>query len=170
MSQPSITFGPRANQAVVSVHTISILTEILVNAKLASCMITSTSRTPADQARIMFQNIVSKGVAAQLKLYKPPGQAVIREFQSAKAAGKDDAGVIAAMEAKINALGPMTVSRHCADPAKLNVVDVAPSSVANGASFVNAVQSAIKAGKVSKLLTPANNDPAFHIEIPQPAA
>jgi hypothetical protein len=35
---------------------------------------------------------------------------------------------------------------------------------------VSAVQSAIKAGKVSKLLTPANNDPAFHIEIPQPAA
>jgi hypothetical protein len=170
MSQPSITFGPKANQAVVSVHTINILTEILVNAKLASCIITSTSRTPADQARIMFNNIVNKGVASQMALYKLPGQAVIKEFERAKAAGKDDAGVIAAMEARINALGPMTVSRHCADPAKLNVVDVAPSSVANGARFVNAVQAAIKAGKVSKLLTPANNDPAFHIEIPQPTA
>ena len=170
MSQPTITFGPRANQAVVSVHTINVLTEILTNAKLASCMITSTSRTPAEQARIMFQNIASKGVAAQLKLYAPPGQAVIREFQSAKAAGKDQAGIIAAMEAKINALGPSTVSHHCADPAKLNVVDVAPSSVASGARFVQAVQSAIKARKVSKLLTPGNNDPAFHIEIPQPTA
>jgi hypothetical protein len=170
MSQPSITFGPRANQAVVSVHTISVLTEILTNAKLPSCMITSTSRTPADQARIMFQNIASKGVAAQKKLYAAPGRAVIDEFVRAKAAGKDQAGITAAMEAKINALGPSTVSHHCADPAKLNVVDVAPSSVANGARFVQAVQSAIKAGKVSKLLTPGNNDPAFHIEIPQPAA
>src|ERR1043166_2153848 len=100
MSQPAITFGPRANQAVVSVHTISVLTQILADAQLASCMITSTSRTPADQARIMFQNISSKGVAAQKKLYAAPGRAVVDEFVRAKAAGKDQAGIIAAMEAK----------------------------------------------------------------------
>jgi vancomycin permeability regulator SanA len=170
MSEPSITFGPRANQSVVSVYTIGVLTEILVNAKLSSCMITSTSRTPADQARIMFQNIVGQGVAAQKKLYAAPGRAVVDEFVRAKQVGKDDAGIISAMQAKIVALGPTTVSHHCADPSKLNVVDVAPSSVANTTSFVHAVQSAIKTGKVSKLLTPGNNDPAFHIEIPQPAA
>ncbi|MCA1816916.1 MAG: hypothetical protein LC746_10995 [Acidobacteria bacterium] len=82
MSQPSITFGPRANQAVVSVHTINVLTEILNAAKLASCMITSTSRTPAEQARIMFQNIASKGVAAQKQLYAAPGRAVIDDART----------------------------------------------------------------------------------------
>jgi hypothetical protein len=168
MSQPSITFGPRANQAVVSVHTINVLTEILLNARLASCMITSTSRTPADQARIMFNNVVSRGVEDQKKLYAAPGRAVIEEFARAKNAGKDNAGIIAAMEAKIREVGPERVSHHCADPAKLNVVDIAPSSVANGAGFAHAVQSAVATGKVSRFLTPGNNDPAFHIEIPQP--
>ena len=169
MSEPSITFGPRANQAVVSVHTVSVLTDILRAASLASCQITSTSRTPADQARIMFNNITKHGVAHQLGLYKPPGQSVVREFERAKTAGKDRPGIIAAMEAKIREVGPDKVSRHCADPAKLNVVDIAPSSVASANRFQQAVNAAVQQGKVSKFLTPANNDPAFHLEIPQPA-
>ncbi len=172
MSQqnPSITFGPNANQAVVSVHTIGILTDILRAAKCDSCLITSTSRTPADQARIMFNNIVKDGVAKQKALYLPPGQSVIDEYVKAKNAGKTADQIKAAMEAKIRAVGPDKVSRHCADPAKLNVVDVAPSSIAHPQAFQSAVNAAIQQGKVSKFLTPANNDPAFHIEIPQPPA
>ena len=169
MSQPSIKFGPKANQAVVSVFTIGVLTDILNAAGLASCLITSTSRTPADQARIMFSNIVSKGVASQKALYAAAGDAVIDEFVKAKNAGKTKDQIVAAMEAKIKALGPSSVSHHCADPAKLNVVDVAPSSLANQAAFVKAVNAAKAKGVVSKFLTPGNSDPAFHIEIPQPA-
>src|SRR5215210_9481181 len=118
MSQPSIKFGPHANQAVVSVFTIGVLTDILNAAGLTSCLITSTSRTPADQARIMFTNIVNKGVASQKALYAAAGDAVIDEFVKAKNAGKPKDQIIAAMEAKIKALGPSKVSHHCADPAK----------------------------------------------------
>lgn len=166
--QPSIKFGPKANQGVVSVHTIGVLTEILRAADCDSCLITSTSRTPAEQARIMFSNIVSQGVVKQRALYAAAGDSVIVEFENAKRAGKSDDQIIAAMEAKIRAVGPDKVSHHCADPAKLNVVDIAPSSIAKQKGFQAAVNAALKQGKVSKFLTPGNNDPAFHIEIPQP--
>jgi hypothetical protein len=168
--QPSIQFGPKANQGVVSVHTIGVLTDILRTAGCDSCLITSTSRTPAEQARIMFNNIVSQGVVKQKALYAAAGDTVIVEFENAKRAGKSNDQIIAAMEAKIRAVGPDKVSHHCADPAKLNVVDVAPSSIAKQQAFQAAVNAALKQGKVSKFLTPGNNDPAFHIEIPQPAA
>lgn len=168
MAKPSIKFGPKANQAVVSVYTLGVLTEILSAASLNSCLITSTSRTPADQARIMFNNIVNKGVAAQKALYKAPGKAVIDEYVKAKNAGKSGVQIKAAMEAKIRALGPDTVSKHCADPAVLNVVDIAPSSLTNKSAFEKATNSAQAKGTVSKFLTPGNNDPAYHLEIPQP--
>jgi hypothetical protein len=168
--QPSVKFGPNANQGVVSVHTIGVMTDILRASGCDSCLITSTSRTPADQARIMFNNISTQGVAKQKALYAPPGRAVVDEFVSAKNAGKTKDQIIAAMEAKIRALGPDKVSHHCADPAKLNVVDVSPKSVAKPQAFQKAVNDAITQGKVSKFLTPGNNDPAFHIEIPQPTA
>jgi len=168
--QPSIKFGDKANQAVVSVHTIGVLTDILRAANCDSCLITSTSRTPADQARIMFNNIQSQGVAKQKGLYAAPGRAVIDEYVKAKNAGKTPDQIKAAMEAKIRALGPETISHHCADPAKLNVVDVSPGSVAHPQAFQTAVNAAKAQGKVSKFLTPGNNDPAFHIEIPQPTA
>jgi hypothetical protein len=170
MTQPSIKFGPKANQAVVSVHTLGVLTEILSAANLGSCLITSTSRTPADQARIMFNNIVTKGVAPQKALYKAPGKAVVDEYVKAKNAGKNAVQIKAAMEAKIRALGPETVSRHCADPAILNVVDIAPSSIVNKTAFQKATKAAQLKGTVSKFLSPDNNDPAYHLEIPQPKA
>jgi hypothetical protein len=170
MTQPSIKFGPKANQAVVSVYTLGVLTEILNAANIDSCLITSTSRTPADQARIMYNNIVGKGVAPQKALYKAPGKAVIDEYVKAKNARKSADEIKAAMEAKIKALGPDTVSKHCADPAVLNVVDIAPSSLSNKLAFERATNAAKAKGTVSKFLTPGNNDPAYHLEIPQPRA
>ncbi|MDX6272402.1 MAG: hypothetical protein QOD28_3625 [Acidobacteriota bacterium] len=170
MAQPSINFGPKANQTVVSVHTIGVLTEILNAANLDSCLITSTSRTPQDQARIMFNNIVNKGVAAQKSLYRAPGKAVIDEYVKAKNAGKNSDQIKAAMEAKIRSLGPANVSHHCADPSTLNVVDISPSSLSNKTAFEKATKASQAKGAVSKFLTPGNNDPAYHLEIPQPKA
>jgi len=168
MSQPTINFGPKANQSVVSAHSKTILREILNHAGLAACLITSTSRTPADQARIMFNNITAHGVAAQKALYAAAGDQVIDVFVAKKAEGKNAAQIKAAMEAKIKAIGPEKVSHHCADPARLNVVDVSPSSIVNKHAFENAVNVARNSGKISRFITPNNGDPAYHLEIPQP--
>jgi hypothetical protein len=71
------------------------------------------------------------------------------------------------MENEIITVGPDKVSKHVADPAKLNVVDIAPSTITDKQAFINAVNEAMKAGLVSKFLQPPT-DPAYHIEIPQP--
>ena len=164
----SVNFVPSADASVVSAHSRAVLSDILDDAKLASCVITSTVRTPAGQARAMFINIEKTGVETQMKLYGKPGQQVIGEYKRLKPLGCTRPQILDAMESKTVALGPGTVSRHCADPSKLNVVDIAPSSIASPQRFLAALQRARQRGVVSKYFSPANGDPAFHVEIPQP--
>jgi hypothetical protein len=160
----TINFGANADQAAVSNHSRQVLQDIMKAAKLDSVTITSTARTPERQAIAMFENIESQGVAAQKDLYGPSGDRVIDVYVAEKAAGKSRAEIISAMEAKINELGPSTVSRHLADPSKLNVIDIAPSQIADRASFEKAVEADTR---VTKFLKPPS-DPAYHLEIPQP--
>jgi hypothetical protein len=162
----NIVFGPNAKSGDLSDFTRAVLSDIMGAADVTTLTITSTQRSPQDQARVMYDNIVRDGVARQKGLYKAPGQAVIDAYAAAKAAGKSPDEIRAAMVARILELGPEKVSRHAADPKVLNVFDVSPASVAHGDAFVAAARSD---ARVSKVLTPANNDPAFHLEIPQPA-
>lgn len=161
----ALTFGKNANQAGVSTHSRDVLNDILSNSKNSSATITSTARTVQDQARIMYGNIESQGVAKQKQLYGPNGDKVIDVYVKGKAAGKSQMEIRSLMVAKINELGPTNVSKHLADPAVMNVVDISPASIKNRAAF----EAAVRADpRVSKFLTPGDGDPAYHIEIPQP--
>ena len=161
-----IKFGKNAKKENVTNFSLQVLEDILQAAGLSGALISSTARTPAEQARVMFNNIVSTSVAAQKKLYAAAGDAVIDEYVKAKNAKKTPTEIKAAMEAKIIAIGPTKVSHHAADPNVLCVFDVAPSSVVNKAAF----EKAVRADKrVSKFLTPPL-DPGYHLEIPQPAS
>ncbi|HKO58835.1 MAG TPA: hypothetical protein VJ276_23410 [Thermoanaerobaculia bacterium] len=166
-NERNIVFGPNAKSADVSEWSLSVLRDLMRTADVARLTITSTQRSPQDQARVMFDNIERDGVARQKALYKPAGQSVIDAYAAAKAAGKSAADIKAAMVARIMEIGPEKVSRHAADPKVLNVFDISPASVANQAEFVDAARND---GRVAKVLTPAENDPAFHLEIPQPPA
>ncbi|HEX8178057.1 MAG TPA: hypothetical protein VF525_00800 [Pyrinomonadaceae bacterium] len=159
-----ITFGKNAKKENVTNFSLQVLEDILQAAGLTSALISSTSRTPADQARVMFNNIVATSVAAQKKLYAAAGDAVIDAYVAAKKAGKTPTEIKAAMEAKIIELGPTKVSHHAADPNVLCVFDVAPSSITKKAAF----EKAVRADKrVQKFITPPL-DPGYHLEIPQP--
>lgn len=161
-----IKFGPNAKKENDTNFSLKVLEDILQKAGLTTATISSTARTPADQARVMFDNIKSQGVAAQKKLYAAAGDAVIDEYVKAKAAKKTDIEIKAAMEAKIIAIGPTKVSHHAADPNILCVFDVAPSSITKKAAF----ETAVTADKrVKKFLKPPL-DPGYHLEIPQPQA
>jgi hypothetical protein len=168
-AMPSINFIPSADASVVSEHSRQVLRDVLADAGLNSCIITSTVRSPARQASAMYANIESTSVARQLALYGPAGDEVIGEYQRLKPEGHGRQFIVGAMTDKINELGPGNVSRHCADPGALNVIDIAPSSIANTRQFVGALKRARAASLISKFFSPANGDPAFHIEIPQPA-
>lgn len=161
---PDIVFGPNAKASDITSYSLGVLRDIMGVAGIATLTISSTQRSPADQARVMYANIESQGVDAQKKLYKEPGQAVIDVYVAGKSAGKSADEIKADMTAKINEIGPYNVSHHAADPQLLNVFDVAPSSVPNTDAFQAAVTGD---SRVAKFLTPPK-DPGLHLEIPQP--
>lgn len=161
-----INFGPNAKPDTVSAFSREVLTGILRRAGLQRVLITSTSRDASEQARVMFQNLQTFGVAHQKKLYGPAGDQVIEVYRRAKEAGKPAAEIRDLMTREILRIGPTRVSRHAADPRVLNVFDVAPSSVTNRAAFEQAVRAE---PRVAKFLVPPN-DPGYHLEIPQPQA
>lgn len=167
----TLRFETAANAAVVSDRSKALLAELAGAAGLREIFISSTQRDAHAQARAMFHNCEATGPSQQLKLYRAPGQQVVRAYIVGKAHKLSPAGVMAAMEKKIIEVGASNVSRHCADPAKLNVVDVRPMRMpsAQRVAFIAEVEKAVADGRVSKFLKPPA-DPAFHIEIPQEGA
>ena len=141
-----------------------ILKEILTVAGLAAVTVTSAHRTPADQARVMYENCLSKGAAYNEALYCVAGDRVVDVFEANRHQART--AVIQLMTEKILEIGPESVSMHMSDTHY--TFDVAPSSipVAKHAAFIAAV---LGNKAVSKLIQPPR-DPAFHIEIPKAAA
>jgi hypothetical protein len=138
-----------------------ILRDILKVAGLASATVTSAHRTPAEQARVMYENCVSKGAAYNHALYCTAGDQVVDVFEVNR--DQPRATVITLMTEKILEIGPESVSMHMSDTHY--TFDVAPGSIpaAKHAEFAAAVRGN---EAVSKLLQPPR-DPAFHIEIPK---
>jgi len=138
-----------------------ILQDILTAAGLAGATVTSAYRTPADQARAMYENCVSKGAAYNEALYCTAGDRVVDVFAENHDKPRD--AVIQLMTEKILEIGPSSVSMHMSDTHY--TFDVAPSSIPREkhAAFVAAV---LGNKAVSKLIQPPR-DPAFHLEIPR---
>ena len=138
-----------------------ILRDILKAAGLAGATVTSAHRTPAEQARVMYENCVSKGAAYNEALYCMAGDRVVEVFEANR--DRPRAAVIQLMTEKILEIGPERISMHMSDTHY--TFDVAPSSipVAKHAAFVAAV---LGNKAVSKLIQPPK-DPAFHVEIPK---
>ncbi len=165
----TITFsGQSAREETFSAYSRTVLEDILRATGVSSCTITSTTRTPHDQARIFYQQLTGALAAAS---YAAAGEAVKAVGRAAIKAKKSRAEAIALMEASIRTYNPMSqVSKHLADPAVLNVFDVAPTSIPSRrrAAFVNAVNAD---ARVNGFLHPGNSsDPAFHIQVPQGGA
>lgn len=167
MAPPLIKFAPNARQAVVGPRTRELVIRLLEQAACPSCLITSTSRTPFEQARAMYNNIRALGVSSQLALYADAGDQVIEEYVRTRRLGLAPASIIAAMTATINAVGPSKVSLHCSNPNEVNVIDIAPSSIDDPRAFLQAIEAAEASGAISRFFSPGRHDPAFHLEIPQ---
>jgi hypothetical protein len=140
---------------------LKVLKEVLKAAGIAQAQVTSVSRTPADQARVMYDNCVSKGAAFNKTMYAAAGDKVVDVFVANKDKPRDK--VIELMKAKILELGPSHVSKHISDTHY--TFDVAPSSIPP--SKHGAFLTAIKAHKAISNVIPPPTDPAFHIEIPK---
>ncbi len=162
-----IRFASTAKAAELTPYSETVLRDVVVAADLRTVLISSTARTPSDQARVMYNNLETEGVEKQHTLYGHGGDQVIDVYVKSKTAGKSRDAIIADMRDKIVAVGPSNVSRHIGDPRIRNVFDVAPSSVANRVAFERAVRAERRIDGRSFFMPP--NDPGYHIEIPQPA-
>ncbi|WP_370901143.1 glycoside hydrolase family 19 protein [Chryseobacterium gossypii] len=153
--------GDTASADNISQRTRTILEEVGTASKNYDIYITSTARTPADQARIMYDNIQRTGAAVQKSIYANPGDQVIDVYTAGINAKKSEQEIIADMEAKINELGPSTVSKHLADPNVMNTFDVSIRRLSNPNDFKTEMQ---KRTELHQLL---DENGAYHIEISQ---
>ncbi len=169
----STTISVQAVNRTLSAHSQTVITDLLRKAGQESAKITSVTRTPEDQARIMFDKLEGKtggkdrGVDGQKALYGKKGDSVIDVYLKAKDAGDNDVEIKRKMIAQIYAVGPSKVSKHCADPSKLNAIDIDPKSINHKEVFEEVLEEAKKKGIISNYLKPPL-DSAYHIEIPQP--
>lgn len=169
-----LTFGANADSSVVPDNMIDIIKDGLRAAGVPAGSITSTARTPTDQARAIFNNLVNPkntidvNIKGQLKLYAAPGDAVVNVFVTLT---KDmtlnqilaqAASIKASMEAEIVSQGPENVSKHCGDFTKKTVVDVGASvfSLENGALFRSSTTP-----RVTKFIDEIKSNTAFHLEL-----
>lgn len=154
------------DQHNISAYSAQVLDAVMAKAGINALTITSTTRSPEEQARVMYENLEKHGATHQKRLYGASGDKIIDFYTKAKAQGKNSTVIIALMCANIRSAGPEKISRHSGDPRKINVIDIAPASInlLKRSAFELAIS---QEPRISKFLTPPS-DPAYHLEIPQP--
>lgn len=150
--------GKTAKESALSEKTKNVLREVGEASDNFYIAITSTARTPYDQARIMYDNCKSD-LAEQRRTYAPPGQRVIDVYVNNKTKPRET--VIKLMEQKINDLGPSTVSKHLANPEILNTFDIAYENLKDKTKFWNEMKKRMELDDMLK----ENN--CYHIQIKQ---
>jgi hypothetical protein len=179
---PSILFGTNAKAEHVSSYSRAVLKSIMKQAGVHTVVITSTYRDAGHQARVMAENIQSKGIKHQKALYRgKPGSRVVDLYEREQTALVEaerrgiETGLhtgfakqrhlISVVEREISNIGQDKVSNHSGLQAILNVFDVAPKSLVprNEHLFLEAAKNDTR---VTRLLWPPK-DPAFHFEIAQ---
>lgn len=166
ITEVNIRFEKSSDKNKLTNNTIETVKTIAANADISSLTITSTVRTPEEQARAMYDNIRSTGAASQKKLYGAAGDEVIDVYTAEVKKGSSQSQILAAMTKKIKAVGPAAVSRHClAEGRTLDVLDIASSSIANQSAFKQALKKAANAGSISKYIDETGSNGCYHLEI-----
>lgn len=169
-----IVFSNPSDEKRISDHDREVLAAVMTKSKVPQIVITRTAATPRDEARAIYANCISSGFASQFALYGPIGDEVVtvaQECVQQRHFGRD--ATIEAMTQKIVALGPEKVSKHCvSDWSKLHVLDISAKQIDLGlhSAFEAAIKEEERCNEVSRHFSPYtwNEDPAFHLEIPQP--
>lgn len=166
--------GVQESRKIVSAYSINVIKLALKEAGMDKAMITSTLRTPEEQAKIMLRN-AKKNLKAQHKLYGANGDAVLDVYEDNKK--KSDADITKLMVAKIEELSKqnLRVSKHVVPVEvykKLNIIDVGVNSTRhvcknfNAKKFSNALKSLEKQGYIETLIDETHkSNHCWHMEI-----
>src|SRR5689334_18922402 len=90
-----------------------VLRDCLQAGGITSARVTAGPRTPADEAREIYEMCRDRGVSYANRLYAAPGRQVVAVYQVNQA--KAAAACQLLMENKIRQLGPANVSHHCSE-------------------------------------------------------
>ena len=160
---------------VVTEKSKNILRELASQYGMKTIYITSTLRTPEEQARAMYNNIANGRVIR----YAAPGAEVTRICQNGIKKGLGKTKTINNMVSKILEYDKkgIRVSKHCVSfetYAKKNIIDLGVNSNgftsnAQKRKFQEICDLALNQGKLSSFISPLRDkaEPAFHLEIPQ---
>ncbi|MBA2920555.1 hypothetical protein GON01_02475 [Sphingomonas sp. MAH-20] len=175
-AQPNIHFQHERDKRFVSQATLILLRNLMLKAKVSRIEITSTYRSPAHQARVMYQNLKPNKT-----MYKEHGARVEQvaktiQFNDRVAPGLAHAismlpgvepvgytthskeQIITSMAHEIGRLeekhGIGCVSRHQCDPSKLNVIDIASESVTPAKALHHFIEVLTASVSVSRIGLP----------------
>jgi hypothetical protein len=174
--QPSIVFtDPQRDEGYVSSWTLAVLGSLMTAAGVTRVYITSTYRSPRDQARVMLGNLTPgksmyagygrriEKVAQNIALMDEVLSAVSESMQESgfavtpyKKRSKDE--IVVAMSEEIEKLerqhGQGCVSRHQADPGLLNVIDIAARTVAPAGKITAFIEVLTRSPRISRIGLP----------------
>lgn len=172
----STAFGapPKLSGRPVPEAAKKVLLEILEQAKLETAEVTSTTRTVAEQAKVMFDYVNRHGYEAALDLYGPHGDEIIEvckaSYKQHDACTRDVLPkMIEETRRQVELLEKQgdrrTELMHTSDTHY--TIDIRPESLKNRAAFEIAVE---KNPKVSRFLRPPRDRNSYHLEIPRATA
>ncbi len=159
---------------LVSEYSKSVIKMALKESGMSQAVITSTLRTPKEQATIMLKN-AKLDLKSQFRLYGRNGDKILTVYKKNKS--KKDSEILQLMENKIIELAKNNkrVSKHCVTKEsylKLNVIDIGINSTKsktknfNAVKFSSALKSLQKEGYISKYIDETKKvNKAWHIEI-----
>ena len=150
----------------ISSYSLNIIKQIARNSNNPKVTITSTTRTPMEQAKEMYNGCLEYGITEQYKLYGSNGDKVIKVYEDLHKT-KTRQEIIQAMYEKIIELGAHNVSNHCVeDISKINAIDISIWRLKNPNDFKKEIQKFEKLQKL-KFIDETKRQ-CYHIEITQP--
>jgi len=159
---------------LVSEYARSVIKVALKESGMKTAVITSTLRTPQEQASIMLKN-AKIDLAKQYRLYGRSGDSVLDVYENNKA--KSDKDIIKLMVKEIDELEKSNrrVSNHCISPTgyrRKNIIDIGLNSTKSANKnfskprFTQALKNLVKEGYIDRLIDEtAKSNQCWHIEI-----
>jgi hypothetical protein len=166
--------GVKESRRKVSRYSIDVIKLALKESGMDRAVITSTYRTPEEQAKIMLKN-AKKDLSAQYRLYGSKGDSVLKVYADNKE--KSDAEIVKLMTNKIEEIDKSgsRVSKHCVPLEtymKLNIIDIGVNSTKSvcknfdAKKFTNTLRSLEKEGFIDKLIDETKkSNSCWHLEI-----
>jgi peptidoglycan hydrolase-like protein with peptidoglycan-binding domain len=164
-----------SSKHIVSQYSISVIKQALINANMTQAVITSTIRTPSEQANIMYEQ-AKKNLTAQFRLYGTTGDEVLKVYKNNAKKTKQE--VVTLMKTKIENLlkqGRRT-SKHVVTETQhrsLNIIDIGVNSTRaacgtsfNMSGFMTALNDLKANGYIDKVIDETKKtNSCWHIEI-----